>query len=112
MGHLVGLGKKMMVTSMGSFASGGCRYDWAASPFLWLLAVFISKEKPRTSQQSPLELCDRQEDSPPGWTAARDPPASQPTLGPGFRTLSCNTERAFIFVQLSLNELSCEKTDA
>lgn len=56
------------------------------SAFLWLLVVFIRKEKPRRSQQSPLELCDRHEASPRGWTAARDPPASQPTLQPGFRT--------------------------
>lgn len=46
MAHLVRLGK-MMVTSTGSFTSGGCRYDCAASPFLWLPVVFVSKGEPR-----------------------------------------------------------------
>lgn len=64
----------MMVTSTGSFASGGCQYDWAASPFLWLLAVFISKEKPGTSQQSPLELCDRQKGRLPETHRLPSPP--------------------------------------
>lgn len=71
MAHLVGLGKEMMVTSTGSFTNGGCWYNWAVSPFLWLLVVFISKEKPRRCQQSRLELCDGHEASPRGWMAER-----------------------------------------
>ena len=80
MAHMLGLGKKMMVTSTGSFTSGGCWYDHPANLFLQLFVVFISKEKPWRCQQSPLELCDGHTASPRGQMTARDPPASQPTL--------------------------------
>ncbi|KAJ7404966.1 hypothetical protein BTVI_70630 [Pitangus sulphuratus] len=104
----MGLGKKSVLTSMGSFTKRCCWYN----PFFRLLEVFTHKENLKRYQQSPLEMCDRNEASPPKGMAVRDPPASPPTLQPGFRTPTCEAEQALIFVQPNLNELSCEETDA